>query len=101
MIVEVRGSLWRDIAEANTDASWWIQEYSDLENEPLEGISIGPIDQDMFKWDIELSGPKGSPYAVRVPSTPRLVPQVLHLLDAHGPAELRGLSAVAARKLKV
>jgi ubiquitin-protein ligase len=40
------------------------QEYAEIQSNPLEGVSIQPIDSNMFKWNIELTGPKESPYAV-------------------------------------
>lgn len=39
------------------------REYAEIEQTPLEGVKILPIDQDMFKWNIELTGPRGSVYA--------------------------------------
>lgn len=39
----------------------------------MAGISIRPIDEDMFKWNIELTAPKDSIYAVRTHTTPLVV----------------------------
>ncbi|TGZ82539.1 ubiquitin-conjugating enzyme [Ascodesmis nigricans] len=39
------------------------KEYGELENDPIPGVTIKPIDQDMYNWDIEMSGPAGTPYA--------------------------------------
>ncbi|KAL0636662.1 hypothetical protein Q9L58_004394 [Maublancomyces gigas] len=39
------------------------REYGEIEANPVAGISIRPIDEDMFKWNIELTGPKDSIYA--------------------------------------
>ena len=40
------------------------QEYTEIEANPPQGITIQPIDEDMFKWNIEITGPKESIYAV-------------------------------------
>ena len=43
------------------------QEYADLQNKPLEGIKITlPSEADMHQWQINMEGPKGSPYEVRL-----------------------------------
>jgi len=39
------------------------REYAEIEANSLEGITIAPIDEDMFKWNIEIQGPKGSAYS--------------------------------------
>ncbi|KAL7275370.1 hypothetical protein RUND412_001692 [Rhizina undulata] len=39
------------------------REYAEIEQNTPQGITIKPIDEDMFKWNIELAGPKGSVYA--------------------------------------
>ncbi|KAA8904961.1 ubiquitin-conjugating enzyme/RWD-like protein [Sphaerosporella brunnea] len=39
------------------------REYAEIQSNQLEGVKIAPIDNDMFKWNIELTGPKDSPYA--------------------------------------
>jgi len=39
------------------------REYAEISSNPLEGVSITPIDRDMFRWNIKLTGPPGSPYA--------------------------------------
>lgn len=38
------------------------REYSEIQHNPLEGVYIKPIDADMFNWQIELAGPRDSPY---------------------------------------
>ncbi|CCX06171.1 ubiquitin-conjugating enzyme/RWD-like protein [Pyronema domesticum] len=38
------------------------REFAEISANPLEGVVIFPIDADMFKWNIELTGPKDSPY---------------------------------------
>ena len=40
------------------------KEYAELQANPLEGVAIQPIDANLFKWIIELTGPKDTPYAV-------------------------------------
>jgi ubiquitin-protein ligase len=44
-----------------------MQEYSEIQHNPLEGVYIKPIDADMFNWQIELAGPRDSPYFVGSP----------------------------------
>jgi len=39
------------------------REYAEIQASPFEGIHIQPVDRDLFKWIVELFGPKDSPYA--------------------------------------
>ncbi|KAI5841115.1 ubiquitin-conjugating enzyme/RWD-like protein [Morchella snyderi] len=39
------------------------REYAEIEASPIPGIAVHSIDEDMFKWSIELTGPKDSVYA--------------------------------------
>lgn len=50
------------------------QEYAEIQETPLEGITVLPIDADMFNWNIELTGPSSSPYAVPPPRLPASPP---------------------------
>lgn len=58
------------------------QEYAELRQHPVEGMHVHlPSESDIHKWEVNITGPKDSPYAVREPpitnvpvhSTPRTI----------------------------
>jgi len=39
------------------------REYTEIEANPLQGVTVRPIDEDIFKWNIDMIAPKESIYA--------------------------------------
>lgn len=65
------------------------QEYADLQHNPLEGIDISLVsDSDIYKWQVQLAGPKDSPYSVSSPLTPSNSIQMSQSLFCNLRAEL-------------
>ncbi len=56
------------------------REIADLGKNQVEGVTAGPVGENLFKWEASITGPAGSPYAVTtVCASYELNSDILHL----------------------